>query len=212
MRIGNPDDGNAAAGKTQRLAYDTLAEGFGRGFNGPIEVVVTVPSATDRAAVARVHDALQADPGVAAVTAPIFNPAGDTAVLTANPTTGPQDPKTDELIRHLRADVLPPTLADTNAKAMLTGQAMATDLADRLMRTSLNTTRSPMSAMARSASPSANGQLARSNAIGAPKKMTPTVSQNPSTAMASEKTPIPALMTLITPMTMRNIAQVRRVL
>jgi RND superfamily putative drug exporter len=133
MRIGNPDDGNAAAGKTQRLAYDTLAEGFGRGFNGPIEVVVTVPSATDRAAVARVHDALQADPGVAAVTAPIFNPAGDTAVLTANPTTGPQDPKTDELVRHLRADVLPPTLAGTNAKAMLTGQAMATDLADRLM-------------------------------------------------------------------------------
>ena len=76
---------------TQRTAYDQLAEGFGPGFNGPIQVVVEVPSAADQAAVDRVHDALQADPGVAAVTAPVFNAAGDTAVLTANPTTAPQD-------------------------------------------------------------------------------------------------------------------------
>src|SRR5947209_18861208 len=80
MRIGNPDDGNAAAGKTQRIAYDTLAAGFGSGFNGPIQVVVTVPSAADHAAVDRVHDALQSDPGVAAVTPPFFNASGDTAV------------------------------------------------------------------------------------------------------------------------------------
>ena len=62
MRIGTPDDGNAAAGKTQRIAYDTLAEGFGRGFNGPILVVVDVPAAADRSAVDRVHDALRGRP------------------------------------------------------------------------------------------------------------------------------------------------------
>jgi putative drug exporter of the RND superfamily len=133
MRIGNPDDGNAATGTTQRVAYDTLAQGFGRGFNGPIQVVVTAPSAVDHTAVNRVHDALQSDPGVAAVTAPIFNATGDTAVLTVNPTTGPQDQKTDELVRHLRTDVVPATVAGTNAKVMLTGQAMSTDLAHRLM-------------------------------------------------------------------------------
>src|SRR4051812_20077838 len=133
MRIGNPDDGNAAAGKTQRIAYDTLAASFGRGFNGPIQVVVTASSAADHAAVSRVHDALQSDPGVAAVTAPIFNASADTAVLTLNPTTGPQDQRTNQLVRHLRTDVLPATVAGTNAKVMLTGQAMATDLADRLM-------------------------------------------------------------------------------
>jgi RND superfamily putative drug exporter len=133
MRIGTPDDGNAAAGKTQRIAYDALADGFGRGFNGPIQVVVTVSSASDRVAVDRVHDALQSDPGVAAVTPAFFNPSSDTAVLTVNPTTGPQDEETDELVRHLRADVLPATVAGTDAKVMLTGQAMATDLADRLM-------------------------------------------------------------------------------
>ena len=48
MRIGTPDDGNAATGTTQRIAYDLLADGFGRGFNGPILVVVDVPTTADR--------------------------------------------------------------------------------------------------------------------------------------------------------------------
>ncbi len=96
MRIGTPDDGNAAAGKTQRIAYDTLADGLRPWLQRPD------PSRRRRArlpptatAVDRVHDALAADPGVAAVTAPVFNAARDTAVLTVNPTTGPQDAKTD---------------------------------------------------------------------------------------------------------------------
>jgi len=107
MHIGVPDDGNAPEHTTQRVAYDQLAEGFGSGFNGPIQVVVEAPTAASRAAVARVHDALAADPGVAAVTTPVFNAARDTAVLTANPTTAPQAEQTDRLVRHLRADVLP---------------------------------------------------------------------------------------------------------
>ena len=40
MRIGVPDDGNAPTHTTQRIAFDQLAEGFGPGFNGPIQVVV----------------------------------------------------------------------------------------------------------------------------------------------------------------------------
>ena len=132
MRIGTPDDGNAAKDTTQRIAYDQLAEGFGAGFNGPIQVVVEVPAPADQAAVDRVHDALQADPGVAAVTAPVFNAAGDTAVLTANPTTAPQDERTDVLVHHLRSDVLPPAVDGTDASVSLTGQAMVTDLTDRI--------------------------------------------------------------------------------
>jgi putative drug exporter of the RND superfamily len=132
MRIGTPDDGNAPNGTTQRAAYDQLAKGFGRGFNGPIQVVVEVPASADKDAVNRIHDALQADPGVAAVTAPVFNNAGDTAVLTANPTTAPQDERTDQLVRHLRSDVLPVTVSGTDVKVSLTGQAMMTDLTDRI--------------------------------------------------------------------------------
>ncbi|MEQ1788517.1 MAG: MMPL family transporter, partial [Acidimicrobiales bacterium] len=132
MRIGVADDGNAPEGTTQRIAYDQLAEGFGRGFNGPIQVVVEVPTAGDQGAVDRIHAALQADPGVAAVTDPVFNADGDTAVLTANPTTSPQHEDTDELVHHLRSDVLPGAVAGTDARASLTGRAMVTDLTDRL--------------------------------------------------------------------------------
>jgi len=132
MRIGVPDDGNAPVDTTQRTAFDQLAEGFGPGFNGPIQVVVEIPTAADRVVVDRVHDALQADPGVAAVTAPVLNAAGDTAVLTANPTTAPQDERTDQLVRHLRSDVLPATVEGTDARVSLTGRAMITDLIDRI--------------------------------------------------------------------------------
>jgi RND superfamily putative drug exporter len=79
-----------------------------------------------------VRDALQADPGISAVTAPVFNQAGDTAVLTADPTTSPQDARTDALVHHLRADVLPATVEGTSARVSLTGRAMATDLTDRI--------------------------------------------------------------------------------
>ena len=132
MRIGVPDDGNAPTHTTQRIAFDQLAEGFGPGFNGPIQVVVELGSPDDDLAVGRIHDALQADPGIAAVTAPVRNAAGDTAVLTANPTTAPQAEATDQLIRHLRSDVLPSTVAGTEARVSLTGRAMVTDLTDRI--------------------------------------------------------------------------------
>ena len=132
MRIGTPDDGNAGTNTTQRRGFDLLADGFGKGFNGPIVVVIDVPAAADQAAVGRIHDALQADPGVAAVTAPSFNATDDTAMMTVNPTTAPQDKNTETLVHHLRSDVLPAAVAGTNATAMLTGQAMVTDLTERI--------------------------------------------------------------------------------
>jgi RND superfamily putative drug exporter len=132
MRIGVPDDGNAPTHTTQRIAYDQLAEGFGPGFNGPILVVVELSTPDDAATVGRIHDALQADPGIAAVTAPVLNAAGDTAVFTANPTTAPQAEATDQLVRHLRTDVLPGAVDGTDVRVSLTGRAMLTDLTDRI--------------------------------------------------------------------------------
>ena len=103
MRIGVPDDGNAPTHTTQRIAFDQLAEGFGPGFNGPIQVVVELPRTGRRRRPSPASTTRsQADPGIAAVTAPVLNAAGDTAVLTANPTTAPQAEATDQLVRHLR--------------------------------------------------------------------------------------------------------------
>jgi RND superfamily putative drug exporter len=132
MRIGVPDDGNAPADTTQRVAFDQLAEAFGPGFNGPILVVVELPTAADAAAVGRIHDAIDADPGIAAVTAPVLNADGDTAVFTANPTTAPQAAATDQLVRHLRSDVVPGAVAGSDVRVSLTGRAMLTDLTDRI--------------------------------------------------------------------------------
>jgi RND superfamily putative drug exporter len=39
LRLGQPDDGNDPAGSTTRDAYDKLAEGFGPGSNGPLQLV-----------------------------------------------------------------------------------------------------------------------------------------------------------------------------
>ena len=45
LRIGFPDDGNVGTESTLRRSYDMLAEGFGPGFNGPLQVVVDLDGA-----------------------------------------------------------------------------------------------------------------------------------------------------------------------
>lgn len=54
MRLGLPTDEFAAAGSSERKAYDRLTEGFGAGFNGPLLILVEnmpVTSNADREAV-----------------------------------------------------------------------------------------------------------------------------------------------------------------
>ena len=58
-------------------------------------------------------DAVAATDGVAEVTAPQLNPAGDAAVMTVFPTTSPQDEQTEELVHRLRNQILPPAVAGT---------------------------------------------------------------------------------------------------
>jgi RND superfamily putative drug exporter len=133
LRIGFADDGNEATSTTQRQAYDLLADGFGAGFNGPLQVVVELDQPNDAAATAAVRDALSADPGVAAVSAPMLNDAGDTAVITAMPTTSPQDEATEETVDRLRSEVLPAAVEGTDVDAMITGQtATFVDVSARL--------------------------------------------------------------------------------
>lgn len=44
MRLGQPDDGNQPTSKTQRVAYDTLSEAFGPGYNGPFVIAIDTPA------------------------------------------------------------------------------------------------------------------------------------------------------------------------
>ena len=131
MRTGVADDGNADPALTYRKAYDMLAGGFGPGFAGPLTIVVRSPQLNTDAAT--VHDALELMAGIALVTEPAVNQSGDTAVITAIPTTSPQDAATTKLVHHLRNDVLPAALHDTHAQGYVTGRTAASiDISDRL--------------------------------------------------------------------------------
>ena len=107
VRFGFPDAGNDPAGRSTRQAYDMLAEGFGPGANGPLAVVTDLTGGAGQGLVNRLADALRRTPGVAAVPPPQLSPAGDAALLTVVPATGPQDTATGNLVRTLREDVIP---------------------------------------------------------------------------------------------------------
>jgi RND superfamily putative drug exporter len=103
MRLGQADAGTDPTSTTHRRAYDLLAAGFGDGFNGPLLIVVdlgeapdpAVARSTDRAAVAPI-------PACGFVSPPELNAAGDTGLITAIPTTKPQDQATSDLVHRLR--------------------------------------------------------------------------------------------------------------
>ncbi|MGA5300730.1 MMPL family transporter [Nucisporomicrobium flavum] len=104
LQLGTPGDASLPVTQTQRRAYDLRAAAFGPGFNGPLTVVVDARGATDpRAAVASVADSLKATSGVVSVSKPAFNQQGDTAILTAVPSTAPTDARTERLVETLRA-------------------------------------------------------------------------------------------------------------
>jgi putative drug exporter of the RND superfamily len=123
VQLGSSDAGSNPPGSTTRKAYDLLAEGFGPGFNGPLLVAVDQPG--DRGAVNRIADALKSTPGISSVTKPVVNKAGDTAVVSAYPTTSPQSAKTADLVHHLRDDVIPAAIGGSRVHAYVGGQTAA---------------------------------------------------------------------------------------
>ena len=107
LRLGNTDAGNDPASQTTRRAYDLLARGFGRGFNGPLLVVARLPHAQDAAALAQLGATLRRSADVAAVTPPRIGPSGDVATISAYPASSPQSRSTEALVADLRDEVIP---------------------------------------------------------------------------------------------------------
>ncbi len=121
MRLGQADAGTDPTTTTHRRAYDLLAEGFGDGFNGPLLLTIDLGDSADPAALDSIALAVAADPGVAAVSPPELNAAGDTAIITAIPTTTPQDEATSDLVHRLRDEILPEATVGTDATALVGG-------------------------------------------------------------------------------------------
>ncbi len=112
VRFGFPDAGNNRESTSTRQAYDQIASGFGPGMNGPLLLVAELPATGGKQAVAHLADVVSGVQGVAAVSPPTVNQAGNTAILTVIPAAGPQDPATEDLVSTLRDDVLPDAVAD----------------------------------------------------------------------------------------------------
>ncbi|NDL59498.1 MMPL family transporter [Phytoactinopolyspora mesophila] len=125
VHIGLPDAGNDPEDSSSRQAYDALAEGFGPGHNAPMLVVADMSEANDAAALERLQAELGTTDGVAAVSPPQFNPAGDTALITVVPTTGPQEADTQDVVRTLR-DAVIPAAADGSGAEIHVGGVTAT--------------------------------------------------------------------------------------
>jgi RND superfamily putative drug exporter len=120
LRPGIPDDGALPQSRTERQAYDLVAQGFGPGSNGP--VVVAVDIAEDPTVVDPLVEAVKADRGIASVRPPELYAGAGVAVIVATPTTGPQDAATHATVERLRAKVLPSVLAGSPARAHVGGQ------------------------------------------------------------------------------------------
>jgi RND superfamily putative drug exporter len=134
LRLGFQDESNFEDGTDTKEAYDLLAEGFGKGFNGPLLVVTEVP-AGGLAALDPVTQALGSDRDVASVSGPIANDeASPTAALwNVVPRTGPQDEETTDLVKRLRSDVLPPVEQQVGGDVFVTGAVAGNvDFADLL--------------------------------------------------------------------------------
>ena len=131
LRLGVPDQGSYPEARTERRAYDLVAEGFGPGATGPMVVAVEVSQ--DRSVVEPLVSALEADPGIASAVAAPVDATSDVAVIIAQPTTSPQDVATTRTLDRVRTEVLPTALASSPATAHVGGYtATMSDLSERV--------------------------------------------------------------------------------
>ncbi|MBK7330587.1 MAG: MMPL family transporter [Dehalococcoidia bacterium] len=130
MRLGSADAGNNPTSATTRRAYDYIADAFGPGMNGPLQVVLSGVSAEGAE---EIRASIAATPNVASVSPPIVNPSGDVAVLSVVPATSPQSAETSTLVHALRDDVLPAATKGTAIETFVGGAtARGIDIADRI--------------------------------------------------------------------------------
>jgi putative drug exporter of the RND superfamily len=144
LRLGSSDAGNDPVHLTTYKAYRLLAEGFGKGFNGPLLVVAQVPK-TERVAlggssnssrttetrqpapsgsaqaVAGLRAAMAGVRDVAAVAPAKFNPDGTVATISVYPTSSPQEYRTTQLVSRLRNQVIPPVASRTGMHVYVGG-------------------------------------------------------------------------------------------
>jgi len=135
LRIGQPDDGNQAESRTQRVAYDQLTEAFGPGSNGPFLLAVDTPkdAAETEAQLEQLREAVADTEGIVSVPPAAPSEDGEMATIFALPATAPQDAETSALLDRLRAEVIPAATAGTPLEVFVGGNvAVFEDTSDKV--------------------------------------------------------------------------------
>jgi RND superfamily putative drug exporter len=114
------------ASSTARQAYDLVTAEYGPGANGPFLVAVDTGKVRSPQALVTRYRAM---PGVAQVSGPVTDVAGDAAVITVVPATKPSDPATERLLDQIRSTA-PAGVLVTGAEA--TYADITRRLADKL--------------------------------------------------------------------------------
>jgi RND superfamily putative drug exporter len=139
IRLGASDSGNDPVGTTTRQAYDTLAKGFGAGFNGPITMLADVSNQNSAEATSRVVETIKSQPDVAAVLPAIPTQDGKYQLITVYPKSSPQSEETSDLISELREEVIPGIEKETGVGIQVGGLvAIFKDFGDVLTSKLLN--------------------------------------------------------------------------
>ncbi len=131
LRLGFPDEGAYPESRTERRAYDLVAEGFGPGTSGPLLIAIDISQ--DDSTVAPLATAIAADPGIDAVMPAVVNREAGVATVVAFPNTSPQADATFETVQRLRAEVFPSVLDGSPSVAHVGGAtAIWADIGERI--------------------------------------------------------------------------------
>jgi RND superfamily putative drug exporter len=121
IRLLNSDQGNDPSGTTTRKAYDLLAEGFGPGFNGPLQIVAQLNGPDDAAVLPKMATSISALPDVATAFAVPTEPGAHVGIVMVYPKSAPESAQTTDLVNQLRDTVVPQAEAGTQMHAYVGG-------------------------------------------------------------------------------------------
>ena len=134
LEFGQADTAQGPKEAQSTRAYDLLSTGFGPGSNGPILVAIRLDGKPDdRAALARLTEALKGEANVASVSPPELSRGNTAATITVTPKSAPQVEATQDLVDRLRSKTIPKALEGTGLKAYVGGvTASFIDLGDEI--------------------------------------------------------------------------------
>ncbi|RKS68187.1 RND superfamily putative drug exporter [Actinomadura pelletieri DSM 43383] len=127
LRLGFSDQSTQPESSTSRKAYELLADAFGPGFSGPLQLVAEVRSPADKAVLERLSTQVRGVEGVAAASPVTLSPDGSVGVVQVVPTGSPQDEATSDLIERLREDVVPAAERGGRTQVLVGGSTALTD-------------------------------------------------------------------------------------